>query len=94
MLRGEAGIGKTALLSYLIESASGVTVHRAVGVESEMELAFASLHQLCGPMLGRLPTLPAPQRQALEIVFGFSAGAAARSVPAGVGGVEPVFGGG
>ena len=76
MLRGEAGIGKTALLSYLIESASGVTVHRAVGVESEMELAFASLHQLCGPMLGRLPTLPAPQRQALEIVFGLSAGAA------------------
>jgi len=76
VLRGEAGIGKTALLSYLIESASGVTVHRAVGVESEMELAFASLHQLCGPMLGRLPTLPAPQRQALEIVFGLSAGAA------------------
>ena len=76
VLRGEAGIGKTALLSYLIESASGVTVHRAAGVESEMELAFASLHQLCGPMLDRLATLPAPQRQALEIVFGLSAGAA------------------
>jgi DNA-binding CsgD family transcriptional regulator len=76
VLRGEAGIGKTALLKYLVESASGLTVAPAVGVESEMELAFASLHQLCGPMLDRLPRLPAPQRQALEIVFGLSAGAA------------------
>jgi DNA-binding CsgD family transcriptional regulator len=76
VLRGEAGIGKTALLSYLVESASDLTVDRAVGVESEMELAFASLHQLCGPMLDRLGALPAPQRQALEIVFGLSAGAA------------------
>ena len=55
VLRGEAGIGKTALLEYLIASASDLTVVRAVGVESEMELAFASLHQLCGPMLDRLP---------------------------------------
>src|SRR3954468_22859703 len=70
VLRGEAGIGKTALLRYLVESASGVTVHRAVGVESEMELAYASLHQLCAPLLDRLSLLPAPQRQALEIVFG------------------------
>ena len=54
VLRGEAGIGKTALLKYLVESASDLTVVRAVGVESEMELAFASLHQLCGPMLDRL----------------------------------------
>ena len=76
VLRGEAGIGKTALLKYLIESASDLTVVRAVGVESDMELAFASLHQLCGPMLEPLPRLPAPQRQALEIVFGLSAGAA------------------
>ena len=76
VLRGEAGIGKTALLQYLIASASDLTVVRAVGVESEMELAFASLHQLCGPMLDRLPTLPAPQREALEVVFGLSAGAA------------------
>ena len=76
VLRGEAGIGKTGLLRYLVESASDLTIDRAVGVESEMELAFASLHQLCGPMLDRLPTLPAPQRQALEIVFGLSAGAA------------------
>ena len=70
VLRGEAGIGKTSLLKYLIESASDMTVARTVGVESDMELPFASLHQLCGPMLDRLPRLPAPQRQALEIVFG------------------------
>jgi DNA-binding CsgD family transcriptional regulator len=75
VLRGEAGIGKTALLQYLVESASDLTVVRAVGVESEMELAFASLHQLCAPLLARLERLPAPQRQALEIVFGLSAGA-------------------
>ncbi len=75
VLRGEAGIGKSALLQYLVESASDLTVARAVGVESEMELPFASLHQLCAPMLDRLETLPAPQRQALEIVFGLSPGA-------------------
>jgi len=76
VLRGEAGIGKTALLDYLVESASDVTVARAVGVESEMELAYASLHQLCAPLLDRLPRLPEPQGQALEVVLGFSAGAA------------------
>jgi DNA-binding CsgD family transcriptional regulator len=76
VLRGEAGIGKTALLKSLVESVSDVTVVRAIGVESEMELAYASLHQLCAPMLERLDRLPAPQRQALEIVFGLSAGAA------------------
>jgi len=74
VLRGEAGIGKTALLDYLTASASDLTVVRAVGVESEMELAFASLHQLCGPLLDRLDRLPAPQRDALRIVFGLSAG--------------------
>ena len=76
VLRGEAGIGKTALLEYLTESASDLTVVRAVGVESEMELAYASLHQLCAPLLDRLERLPAPQRQAVEIVFGLSSGAA------------------
>jgi DNA-binding CsgD family transcriptional regulator len=76
VLRGEAGIGKTALLRYLIDSASDLTVVNAVGVESEMELAFASLHQLCAPLLDRLPSLPAPQRQALEVVFGWTSGAA------------------
>src|SRR5690349_12691902 len=72
VLRGEAGIGKTALLQYLIDSAEDVTVARAIGVESEMELPFASLHQLCGPMLENRDRLPAPQREALEIVFGLS----------------------
>src|SRR5262245_22457928 len=76
VLRGDAGIGKTALLEYLIESASDLTIVRAVGVESEMELAYASLHQLCAPLLDRLEPLPSPQRQALEIVFGLSSGAA------------------
>jgi DNA-binding CsgD family transcriptional regulator len=75
VLRGEAGIGKTALLEYLIGEAPDLKVVRAVGVESEMELAFASLHQLCGPMLELLERLPAPQRHALEIVFGLSTGA-------------------
>ena len=74
VLRGEAGIGKTALLEYLVESASDVTIARAVGVESEMELAFASLHQLCAPLLDRLERLPAPQRDALRIVFGQASG--------------------
>ncbi len=76
MLQGEAGVGKTALLQYLNESASDLHVIWAVGVESEMELAFASLHQLCAPMLDRIGRLPAPQREALEIVFGLSAGPA------------------
>jgi AAA ATPase domain len=74
VVRGEAGIGKTALLEHLIGSASDMTVVRAVGVESEMELAFAGLHQLCAPMLDRLSKLPVPQRHALEIVFGLNAG--------------------
>jgi hypothetical protein len=76
VLRGEAGIGKTALLEYLIASAPDATVVRAVGVQSDMELAFASLHQLCGPLLDGLEVLPAPQRQAMEIVFGLTAGEA------------------
>src|ERR1041384_4934130 len=76
VLRGEPGIGKTALLEHLIASASDLTVVRAVGVESDMELAYAGLHQLCGPLLDRLERIPAPQRQAMETVFGLSAGGA------------------
>ena len=76
VLRGEAGIGKSALLEYLIESASEMTVLRAVGVQSEMELAFASLHQLCVPLLDRFERLPSPQRDALRVVFGLSVGPA------------------
>jgi DNA-binding CsgD family transcriptional regulator len=76
VLRGEAGVGKTALLNHLIATASDLQVVRAIGVESEMELAFASIHQMCGPLLVHLDALPAPQREALEIVFGLSAGPA------------------
>jgi DNA-binding CsgD family transcriptional regulator len=76
VVRGEAGVGKTALLEHLVAAASDVRVLRAVGVESEMELAFAALHQLCAPILDRLARLPAPQREALETVFGMSGGAA------------------
>lgn len=74
VVRGEAGVGKTALLEHLVDAVSGFRVVRTLGVESEMELAFAALHQLCVPMLDRLRGLPAPQRAALEIVFGLSAG--------------------
>src|SRR3954462_2770572 len=76
VVRGEAGIGKTALLEYLVRSASDLTMLRAVGVEAEMELAYAGLHQLCGALLDRVGALPTPQRQALETVFGLSAGGA------------------
>src|SRR3954454_20958865 len=72
VLRGEAGIGKAALLKYLIDSASEETVPQTRAVESEMELPSAGWQQLCGRMLDRLPRLPAPQRQALEVVFGRS----------------------
>jgi hypothetical protein len=74
VLHGEPGIGKTALLEYVIESASGFRVARAAGVESEMELAYAALHQVCGPMLGWLDRLPGPQRDALGVAFGLRAG--------------------
>src|SRR5579872_840150 len=74
VLRGEAGIGKTALLEYLSAGAEGCRIARAAGVESEMELAFAGLHALCAPMLGRLGQLPIPQRDALSTAFGLSAG--------------------
>ena len=57
VVRGEAGIGKTALLEHLVEAASGFRVFRASSVESEMELAFAGLHELCAPMLGHLGLL-------------------------------------
>ena len=74
VLRGEAGIGKTALLEHLSAAATGCRIARAAGVESEMELAFAGLHALCAPMLGRLGRLPVPQRDALNTAFGMSAG--------------------
>jgi len=76
VVRGEAGMGKTALLDYAVESAPDLRSARAAGVESEMELAFAGLHQLCGSMLDRLGRLPGPQRDALGIAFGLEAGPA------------------
>jgi DNA-binding CsgD family transcriptional regulator len=74
VMTGEPGVGKTALLESAIGSASGFRVMRAVGVESEMELPFAALQQLCAPMLHRLERLPAPQRDALGVAFGLAAG--------------------
>jgi DNA-binding CsgD family transcriptional regulator len=74
VLRGEAGVGKSALLRYLVQRASGCAVAQAVGVESEMELAFAGLQQLCAPFADRLERLPEPQRDALGTAFGLRAG--------------------
>src|SRR5215471_13955114 len=76
VVRGEAGVGKSALLEYAAGAAADMRVVRAVGVESEMELPFASLHLLCGPLLDRLEGLPGPQRDALGVAFGLRAGAA------------------
>src|SRR4029079_19373089 len=77
VLRGEAGVGKTALLHHLATMSSGCVVARAAGAESERELAFAGVHQLCSPMLDRLDELPIPQRDALSIAFGLVRGSAA-----------------
>ena len=74
VLRGEPGVGKSALLDYLAVSATGCRVERAAGVEHEVELAYAGLHQLCAPVLDLRERLPGPQRDALETVFGLSAG--------------------
>jgi hypothetical protein len=76
VVRGEPGVGKTALLEYLVERASDFRVLRAVGVQSEMELAFAGLHQLLAPMLDRVEGLPVPQRDALQTAFGVGTGQA------------------
>lgn len=74
VLHGEAGVGKTALLEYLAVQALGCRVTRVAAVQSEMELAFAGLHQLCAPALDCLDSLPPPQREALRTVFGISSG--------------------
>ncbi|MDW5593143.1 AAA family ATPase [Conexibacter stalactiti] len=75
-LRGDAGIGKTALLEYVAEQATTCHVVRVVGVQAEMELAFAGLHQLCAPMQDGMDTLPEPQEQALRVAFGLQEGGA------------------
>jgi DNA-binding CsgD family transcriptional regulator len=76
VLRGEPGVGKSALLEYVAEGAAGCRLARAAGVQSEMELPYAGLHQVCAAMLDRLEHLPAPQRDALGTAFGLSTGAA------------------
>src|SRR5918995_3490945 len=74
VLRGEAGVGKTALLRYIARQPSGSRVAQIAGVEAEMELPFAGVHQLCAPMLDRLPAVPTPQREALRIALGVATG--------------------
>jgi DNA-binding CsgD family transcriptional regulator/tetratricopeptide (TPR) repeat protein len=74
VVRGEPGVGKTALLDYLVDRAGLCRVTRTAGVQSEMELAFAALHQLCAPLLDHLDRLPGPQHDALRTTFGISVG--------------------
>jgi DNA-binding CsgD family transcriptional regulator len=74
VIRGEAGIGKTALVRYAARQAAGFRVAQIAGVEAEMELPFAGLHRLCAPMLRRLDALPDPQQNALRVAFGLSSG--------------------
>ncbi len=76
VLHGEAGVGKSALLDYLVANSAGFRTSRAGGVESEMEIPFAGLHQFCMPFLDRLGRLPDPQRGALDTVFGLRTGPA------------------
>ena len=76
VIRGEAGIGRTALIDYCADRACGCRVLRIRGVESEQEMPFGALHQLCGPMLGDLDVLPSPQQRALQVAFGLEAGSA------------------
>jgi DNA-binding CsgD family transcriptional regulator len=74
VVRGEPGIGKTALLRYAAREASGFRIARVAGVEAEMEFPLAAVHQLCGPLAGRVAALPEPQRKALSVVLGLSSG--------------------
>src|SRR3954452_6442729 len=74
VIRGEAGVGKTALLRHAVEQASGFRATQIAGVESEMELPYAGLHQLCTPVLDRLEVLPEPQQVALRVALGLAAG--------------------
>src|ERR687890_671290 len=74
VLHGEAGVGKTALLRYCAQQASGFHVASVAGVECDMELPFAALQQLCASMLGRSDTLPIHQQTVLRVAFGLSSG--------------------
>src|SRR5918998_1898648 len=74
VVRAEAGMGKTALLRYAADRAAGFRLARISGIESELELPFAGLHQLCAPLLGRLEALPRPQQDALRVALGLTFG--------------------
>jgi hypothetical protein len=76
VLRGEAGVGKTALLEHLSELASGFRCVQVAGVQSDMELAFAGLQQLCAPLMNHADELPEPQREALNVAFSRGVGPA------------------
>ena len=88
VVHGEPGMGKTALMEYLAERASDCRVIRVAGVESEVELAFAGLHQLCLPLVDRMVALPGPQRDALRTTFGMSAGPVPDGLLVGLGGLS------
>src|SRR3981081_3731284 len=74
VLRGAAGIGKTALLRYAARQAAGFRVAEVAGVQAEMELPFAGIHQFCAPMFARVGALPRPQRDALSVALGLASG--------------------
>jgi predicted ATPase len=74
VIRGEAGVGKTALLRHCVSQAVGFRVARIAGIESEMELSYAGLHQLCAPMMAHDATLPEPPLHALRVALGLSSG--------------------
>jgi hypothetical protein len=90
-VRGDPGVGKTALLDYLAGQARGCRVARVVGVQSEMELAFAGLHQLCAPMLSRAENLPVPQHEALCVALGLNPGLPPDRLLVGPGRPQPAF---
>src|SRR4051812_9891138 len=84
VIHGEAGVGKTALLDYCARQAAGFRLARIAGAESEMELPFAALHQLCAPLLGCVDALAAPQQTALRVAFGLSSGDAPNRLEVGL----------
>ena len=81
VIRGEPGIGKTALLRYAARQASGLRITQVEGVQAEMELPFAGIHRLCAPMFDGLEALAEPQQNALRVALGLSPGACAGQVP-------------
>ena len=94
VVHGEPGVGKTALLEYAVEAGRGFRIARTFGVEAEMELPFAAVQQLCSPILALMERLPEPQRDALGVAFGLSAGPAPNPVPGRTGGPRPAVRGG